>query len=68
MSSAPPRFFPILEVGGAIIHEGSLKSLPVLEQVQLLAAEKAAREARRGIWEDPELVEVVRSSAGAERR
>lgn len=44
--------YAILDAGMGIVHDGSLKSLPVPEQVRLLAAEKAAREARRGFWAD----------------
>jgi endonuclease YncB( thermonuclease family) len=41
----------LLREGMAIVHDASLKSLPIQDQVQLLAAEKEAREARRGVWE-----------------
>ena len=43
---------PLLSEGMVIVHDASLKSLPVVQQVQLLAAEKEAREARRGLWAD----------------
>ena len=41
---------PLLREGMVIVHDASLKSLPIPDQVQLLAAEKAAREGRRGVW------------------
>lgn len=41
---------PLLEAGAVMVHDGSLKSLPLTEQVQLLAAERSARSARRGCW------------------
>jgi endonuclease YncB( thermonuclease family) len=43
---------PLVSEGMVIVHDASLKSLPLVEQVQLLAAEKEAREARRGLWSD----------------
>lgn len=43
---------PLLREGHAIVHDPSLRSLTVVEQVQLLAAEKEAREAKRGLWSD----------------
>jgi hypothetical protein len=41
---------PMLHEGMVIVHDGSLRSLPIVEQVQLLAVEKGARETRRGFW------------------
>lgn len=41
---------PLLREGMVIVHDASLKSLPIPDQVQLLAAEKSAREGRRGVW------------------
>lgn len=43
---------PLLTEGHVIVHDASLRSLPVVEQVRLLAAEKEAREAKRGLWAD----------------
>lgn len=42
---------PLLREGMAVVHDRSLKSLPVKDQVLLLAAEKEAREGKRGVWE-----------------
>lgn len=41
---------PLLDSGLVIVHDSSLRSLPVQEQVQLLAIEKLAREAQHGFW------------------
>lgn len=48
----------LLREGTVIVHDPSLKSLPIPDQVQLLAAEKEARESRRGVWAG-ELVRVT---------
>lgn len=40
----------LLDSGRVIVHDSSLKSLPVTDQLRLLAAEKLAREARHGFW------------------
>lgn len=52
---------PLLREGMVIVHDPSLKSLPIQDQVLLLAAEKEAREARRGVWAGP----LVRVGGGA---
>lgn len=49
---------PLLREGTVIVHDPSLKSLPIQEQILLLTAEKEARESRRGVWAG-ELVRVV---------
>lgn len=54
---------PLLREGMVIVHDASLKSLPIQDQVQLLAAEKEAREARRGVWAG-ELVRIGESMTG----
>ncbi len=51
---------PLLATGAVIIHDASLKWLPLSEQVRLLAAEKEAKEARRGFWEDTVTVGAAR--------
>jgi len=48
---------PLLREGSVIVHDPSLKSLPIQDQVALLAAEKEARESKRGVWAG-ELVSV----------
>jgi endonuclease YncB( thermonuclease family) len=52
---------PLLASGMAIVHDGSLKGLPVIQQVLLLAAEKEAREAGRGLWTNAAALEAMRN-------
>lgn len=54
----------LLESGMAVVHDPSLKSLPLTDQVLLLAAEKRAREDKRGIWNDPAMLGVLRGGSG----
>lgn len=56
----------MLESGLAIVHDASLKSLPLTQQVQLLAAEKRAREAKRGHWADPAAITLIRGPTPAD--
>jgi endonuclease YncB( thermonuclease family) len=58
---------PLLREGMVIVHDPSLKSLPIQDQVRLLAAEKEAREARRGVWAG-ELVRVTPEGADSSDR
>lgn len=51
---------PLLRDGFVIVHQPSLHAVPVLEQVQMLAAEKAARDAARGVWSDPDTLAALR--------
>lgn len=51
---------PLLEAGLVIVHDPSLKGLPLPDQVRLLAAEKAAREGRRGFWTNTVTLEAIR--------
>lgn len=51
---------PMLESGMALVHDASLKGLPVPDQLQLLAAEKRAREEQRGFWADPVMVRAMK--------
>jgi endonuclease YncB( thermonuclease family) len=53
---------PLLSTGAALVDKTTLKCLPVIEQVQLLAAEKAAREGKLGLWGDPEMLEAVQEA------
>ena len=41
---------PLAEAGVVRVKDATLKGLPLTDQVALLAAEKGAREAARGIW------------------
>jgi endonuclease YncB( thermonuclease family) len=52
---------PLLESGAAIVDEATLKCLPVVKQIQLLAAE-AAREEKRGLWGDSAMLEAERET------
>jgi endonuclease YncB( thermonuclease family) len=56
---------PMLSAGLVIVHEPSLRSLPMVDQVQLLAAEKAAREGRVGFWSDMTTLEALQEGSGA---
>lgn len=51
----------LLDSGMAVVHDASLKSLPLPEQVLLLAAEKKAREARRGVWSKPAVLSALKA-------
>ncbi len=51
---------PLLSGGYAIVDDTSLRSLPVKEQVELLAAEKVARDGHRGIWTNADLLSEVK--------
>jgi endonuclease YncB( thermonuclease family) len=52
----------LLSAGAALVDKATLKCLPVIEQVQLLAAEKSAREGKVGLWGDPEMLEAVQET------
>lgn len=47
---------PMLSAGKAIVHDASLRSLPVSDQIRLLVAEKTAKDARLGVWANAEIV------------
>ncbi|MCC6234943.1 MAG: thermonuclease family protein, partial [Verrucomicrobiales bacterium] len=49
--------------GMALVHDASLKGLPLPDQVKLLAEEKKAREEKRGFWAEPEVVARIREAA-----
>jgi endonuclease YncB( thermonuclease family) len=55
---------PMLAAGWVIVHDASLRSLPITDQVQLLAAEKKAREAQVGFWSDTETLDSLQEQVG----
>lgn len=55
---------PLLSAGLVLVHDPSLKGLPLVDQVQLLAAEKAARETRAGFWSDTVALGELRKATG----
>ncbi len=53
---------PLLLQGAAVVNDASLKCLPVLDQLQLLAAEKEARESGRGFWTNAGVLAKIRQA------